>query len=189
MNSDEISKVIARLTSGFPRPPMDAAECGVWFEHLEPKRYEPALAACRIAERTCKRRPPLADFLDLYAEAMHSTQGRAIKPPECAVCEDGWVPARCEVPCDCGDRFVQDDMRCPRGYHTNRRCPQGCMPMTHEEREAKWRIDDENVNRERQRQREAELDRRIDRPGSRAPEQERFAGVVDPSEPRDRSDA
>lgn len=181
MNGDEIGKVIARLTACFPRPPMDPPTIGVWADHLAPKVFETSVAACRILERTHKRLPALADFLEAYDEARHTAGGKVLGKPVCGICDDGFVFVRCRA-CDCGPAF-ESTRRCPRYRDTVAKCPNGCVPADKDEREARRMAEEDRALGERDRNRQRAIDARIDRAAQQTLLRER---PVDPSEPRER---
>lgn len=148
MRTEDAGKVIARVGACWPRPPMDAAHIGVWVEHLEKRELDVALAACRMLERTEKHRPSVAEFLEAYDAARHSTPNRLLGKPDCGICEDGWV----DMPCECGSGSPM---------HCVKPCPNGCVPMGGEERRARGdRADRDFAEARRQRN----MDRRVDVP-------------------------
>lgn len=183
MMTQDAGKVIGRLTACFPRPPMDTAQAAIWLEHLEPKVYETAVAACKILERTAKRLPSLAEFLEAYDAARHTAGERSLPKPICAICDDGFVAVRCRD-CNCDVQFVET-RRCPHFRDTVTRCPNGCMPAAKEEREARRMADEDRALGERDANRQRAIDARIDRVAQQTLIRER---VHDPSEPRDRDE-
>lgn len=152
MQTQDAGKVIARIGSCWPRPPLDPPTIAVWLEHLEKRdSLETAIAACRILERSSRRLPSLSDFLEAYDEARHATPSKLLGKPDCGICLDGFI----DVPCD--RRYCD----CQSPNHTVRECPNGCKPMSHEERNARARRDDEIYQRV---QHERRMDRRVDVP-------------------------
>lgn len=162
METQEAGKVLARLTAAFPRPNMDPPTAGVWIDHLEPKVFATALLACKILERTHKRLPSIADFLEAYDEARHSTPSQALGKPECRICDDGFVNVRC-ADCDCDQTFLARGNRCPRYRDTVRPCPEGCLPPDKAEREGRRHRDEHDSLRERDAHRQRAIDARVDR--------------------------
>lgn len=160
-----------RMLAVWPRPPMADSQQMVWNEHLERLAYEPAAAAIAYLERNSKHRPALSEFHEAYAAQRHQPE-RAVSPPVCGMCEDGWVQVRCAI-CDCDVQFVDRGI-CPKGPGTCSPCPNGCKPMSAAERAAHEHAEDERWRREQKRSHEIHLDLRMD-------------GVRDPSEGRQES--
>lgn len=177
MKTEDAGKVLARITSAFPRPPMDPAQAGVWIEHLEPKVYETAQAACRIAEKSHRHRPSISEFLECYDEARHASGGKMLPRATCGACEDGWIVVRCSRCENCPE--FPTTRQCPlTSTNTVVRCPNGCLPPSRDELNARALADEYQAVRERDRNREAAMDARI----ARQTTQTRLS-YRDPSEP------
>lgn len=153
MQTGDAGKVIARITACWPRPPMDAAQIGIWVEHLERLDFDVAIKTCKISEQQLKRLPSFAEWREIYDEARHATPARVLGKPDCGICDDGWV----EMPCD------REWCPCTSPHHTVRPCPNGCVPMSRQERQARAERQDVEWSRRRR-------DGRYDKPVS--------AGVV-----------
>jgi hypothetical protein len=154
MELQERDRVLMRLLAVWPTPKMPDPTMAVWVEHISKMRYEQASEAVAKLEKTSKHRPSLADFHEAY-DALRTKYGgsNVLAGPTCGTCADGWVVVRCNTEthdCDCGDTFVRDD-RCPLGIPTLSRCPNGCKPKTHDEREAERRAENVRARQERRR--------------------------------------
>jgi len=147
----------------------------VWNEHFATLGYEAASAAIAYLERNSRHRPALSDFHEAYATQRHAHGDRAVSAAQCGMCDDGWVQTRCAI-CDNCEGFQADGI-CPRGPGTAARCPNGCKPITPDERAARDRRHDDQFDRDRRKRREIHLDLRTG------------ATVRDPSEPNDRQES
>jgi len=157
---DQRDMCMVRILAVWPRPPMADSQMVVWNEHLEKMAYEPAAAAIAYLEKNSKHRPALSEFHEAYAAQHHSPE-RALSRPACGLCENGRVLVRCVV---CPGNCVgwERDGLCPNGPQTSTKCPNGCVPMSAEERAARDRAEDEQFERERRAKQEIRLDLRAE---------------------------
>lgn len=160
MSPDERDQIVMRFLAAWPRPPMADSQLVVWNEHIGKMAYVPARAALAYLEINSKHRPALSDFHEAYAAQRHQGDDRALAPPECGICDDGFVSVRC-IMCECGTEFTRQDQRCPTGYDTSSRCPSGCMPMTPAQRSARDASADTRWKREHPSGQDSLLDTRL----------------------------
>lgn len=104
-----------RILAAWPRPPMPDSTQLIWNEHLDAMDGDRAMKAVLVLETESKHRPSLSEFHEAY-KTIPGAGPRSIEPPACGVCDNGFV----EV-----------------GANTVTRCPNGCKPMTADERQMK----------------------------------------------------
>lgn len=118
MKPEERDRILARLLAAWPRPPMPDSQLLIWNEHFDKLDAGAAMAALHKLEMESRHRPSLADFHESYALQRRGHSDRALPPPVCGVCDNGWVEVE------------------PGTIPTVTRCPNGCMPMNSEQRQA-----------------------------------------------------
>ena len=138
MDNAAFERVMARLTSAFPRPTIPVPTLAVWSEHFDKLDFDTAWEAVLLLERTKVRLPALADFHEAYQEVRAAKPSRAVAAPICGICERGWV-------IDPHGRGVNEVLP----------CPSGCKPWTGEQHAAAARFDDYAFQRERAKDRTA----------------------------------
>lgn len=140
MTPEERDKLIFRMQAAWERAIPDTM-LSLWSEKLAPLKADRANAALERMIDTSARRPAWSDFKEAY-DAQRHLGGPALLPPDCGICDDGWV-----------DVTPEEDKRGFVG--TVMPCPNGCKPMSHDERV-------EHNRREDDRWRSGEKKRRAD---------------------------
>ena len=112
MNDSEARQIVGRLTSCFPAARLGADNVAAYIAWIRKHDWDTAEAAVVQLVGTMKRWPTLADFDEACREvhASRPPRHRALPPPTCGMCEDGWL--------------TLDDA----GRTTVTRCPNGCVP-------------------------------------------------------------
>lgn len=143
MKPEERDRIMLRIQATWPRPAIGDATAVVWAEHLTRLDYETTATAVGLLERSSARQPAISELHEAYGAARAQNPARAIAPSACVVCTDGWVEVACMVP------------TCALEGCTVARCPNGCMPPTRDEQEARRLAEDREWNAQRQMEREA----------------------------------
>jgi hypothetical protein len=161
MTPEERDRFTLRLLGAWPTPRMADETLLVWAEHLNKMEYAQAMAALVALEGTSKHRPSLADVHEQYNAEASRFPKRTLPGSQCGVCDDGWIETRCNTrthDCTCGPDFTENGDRCPFGFATSARCPNGCKPMSAEARQERDRAE---AFAARRRSQQSDLDRRL----------------------------
>ena len=115
MTPEQRDLVMGRLLAAWPRPPLADQTLGVWHDHLGDLDYSKAFNAVKRLELSSRNRPTLSEFHAEYGPTPRTT---STTRPACGICDNGFVTlVEATIP-------------------TVDRCPEGCLPMNADERQA-----------------------------------------------------